>query len=304
ARLVRRGAPRRLRQLRQLPGASAILGRYGGGTEGLVVRVPHRAALRCRAPGRHPARRRHSEGPAVRPRHAEHLRNRYRTGCAAVAQRVPAAGGGRIARGRSGRPRCVAPDRRERGGAQGRTRRVATLRTAGPATRAQARHSGRRHGGTTCGPARGCRGALRVPARMARGSGTRTERAGLRDLPRPHPARDRTGAPGRRRRPGRDPRCRRRQARTLWRGAAGRSRRIATMESLLVSTLTVALAEIGDKTQLLALLLAARFRKPWPIVAGILVATLLNHAMAGWVGATAASWLTPQVLRWTVAISF
>ncbi len=76
------------------------------------------------------------------------------------------------------------------------------------------------------------------------------------------------------------------------------------MESLLVSTLTVALAEIGDKTQLLALLLAARFRRPWPIVAGILVATLLNHAMAGWVGATAASWLTPQALRWTVAISF
>src|SRR5690606_2427911 len=55
---------------------------------------------------------------------------------------------------------------------------------------------------------------------------------------------------------------------------------------------------------LLALLLAARFRKPWPIVAGILVATLLNHAMAGWLGATAASWLTPQVLRWTVATSF
>lgn len=76
------------------------------------------------------------------------------------------------------------------------------------------------------------------------------------------------------------------------------------MDSLLVSTLTVALAEIGDKTQLLALLLAARFRKPWPIVAGILVATLLNHALAGWLGAQAASWLTPQVLRWGVAASF
>ena len=76
------------------------------------------------------------------------------------------------------------------------------------------------------------------------------------------------------------------------------------MEPLLVSTATVALAEIGDKTQLLALLLAARYRKPWPIVAGILVATLLNHAMAGWVGALAASWLTPQVLRWIVAASF
>ena len=72
----------------------------------------------------------------------------------------------------------------------------------------------------------------------------------------------------------------------------------------LVSTGTVALAEIGDKTQLLALLLAARFRKPWPIVAGILVATLLNHALAGWVGTLVAHWLTPQVLRWVVAGSF
>ena len=76
------------------------------------------------------------------------------------------------------------------------------------------------------------------------------------------------------------------------------------MDALLVSTLTVALAEIGDKTQLLALLLAARFRKPWPIIAGILVATLLNHALAAWLGATAASWLTPGMLRWVVAGSF
>ena len=76
------------------------------------------------------------------------------------------------------------------------------------------------------------------------------------------------------------------------------------MDALLVSTLTVALAEIGDKTQLLALLLAARFRKPWPIAGGILVATLLNHALAGWLGALAASWLTPGVLRWIVAGSF
>ena len=75
-------------------------------------------------------------------------------------------------------------------------------------------------------------------------------------------------------------------------------------DALLVSTGTVALAEIGDKTQLLALLLAARFRKPWPIIAGILVATLLNHALAGWLGALAASWLTPEVLRWVVAASF
>ena len=75
-------------------------------------------------------------------------------------------------------------------------------------------------------------------------------------------------------------------------------------DALLVSTGTVALAEIGDKTQLLALLLAARFRKPWPIIAGILVATLLNHAMAAWIGQLAASWLTPQALRWIVAASF
>ena len=75
-------------------------------------------------------------------------------------------------------------------------------------------------------------------------------------------------------------------------------------DALLVSTGTVALAEIGDKTQLLALLLAARFRRPWPIVAGILVATLLNHALAGWLGALAAQWLTPDVLRWIVAGSF
>ena len=76
------------------------------------------------------------------------------------------------------------------------------------------------------------------------------------------------------------------------------------LDALLVSTGTVALAEIGDKTQLLALVLAARFRKPWPIIAGILVATLLNHALAAWIGQLAASWLTPQTLRWIVAASF
>src|SRR5690606_30843040 len=75
-------------------------------------------------------------------------------------------------------------------------------------------------------------------------------------------------------------------------------------DALLVATGTVALAEIGDKTQLLALLLAARFRRPWPIVAGILVATLLNHALAGWLGTLVAHWLTPGVLRWIVAASF
>lgn len=76
------------------------------------------------------------------------------------------------------------------------------------------------------------------------------------------------------------------------------------MAAALVSTGAVALAEIGDKTQLLALLLAARFRRPWAIIAGILVATLLNHALAGWLGALVADWLTPGVLRWIVACSF
>ena len=76
------------------------------------------------------------------------------------------------------------------------------------------------------------------------------------------------------------------------------------MDALLVSTLAVAIAEIGDKTQLLALVLAARYRKPWPIIAGILVATLLNHALAGWLGALVSGWLSPEVLRWGVVVSF
>jgi len=78
----------------------------------------------------------------------------------------------------------------------------------------------------------------------------------------------------------------------------------ASVAATAVSTGTVALAEIGDKTQLLALLLAARFRKPWPIIAGILVATLLNHALAAWFGTLVAQWLRPQTLRWVVAASF
>jgi len=78
----------------------------------------------------------------------------------------------------------------------------------------------------------------------------------------------------------------------------------SSLSTLGISTLAVAIAEIGDKTQLLALLLAARFRKPWPIVAGILLATVLNHALAAWLGATLAAWLTPTALRWLVAGAF
>ena len=76
------------------------------------------------------------------------------------------------------------------------------------------------------------------------------------------------------------------------------------MQTLLISTLTVALAEIGDKTQLLALILAAKYRKPLPICAGILAATLVNHALAGAFGTLIAAWLGPQTLRWIVALSF
>ncbi|RZI88900.1 MAG: TMEM165/GDT1 family protein, partial [Pseudomonas sp.] len=76
------------------------------------------------------------------------------------------------------------------------------------------------------------------------------------------------------------------------------------LESLLVPTAIVALAEIGDKTQLLALILAARFRKPWPIIAGIVVATLANHAAAGAVGAWVSGFFTESVLHWVLAASF
>lgn len=76
------------------------------------------------------------------------------------------------------------------------------------------------------------------------------------------------------------------------------------MEAFLVSTGLVALAEMGDKTQLLSLLLAARFRKPWPIVAGIFVATLANHALAGAVGAWVTNLLGPGTLRWILGGSF
>jgi putative Ca2+/H+ antiporter (TMEM165/GDT1 family) len=76
------------------------------------------------------------------------------------------------------------------------------------------------------------------------------------------------------------------------------------MEAFLISTGIVALAEMGDKTQLLSLVLAARFRKPWPIVLGILVATLANHALAGAVGSWVTTLLGPQVLRWVLGLSF
>ena len=76
------------------------------------------------------------------------------------------------------------------------------------------------------------------------------------------------------------------------------------MESFLVSTGIVALAEIGDKTQLLAFILAAKFRKPVPIVLGILVATIANHACAGALGAWVTTLLAPETLRWVLGLSF
>lgn len=76
------------------------------------------------------------------------------------------------------------------------------------------------------------------------------------------------------------------------------------MDAFLVATGIVALAEIGDKTQLLAFLLAARFRRPLPIILGILVATLLNHAFAAAVGALVSELLGPSVMRWVLGLSF
>jgi putative Ca2+/H+ antiporter (TMEM165/GDT1 family) len=78
----------------------------------------------------------------------------------------------------------------------------------------------------------------------------------------------------------------------------------APMEAFLISTGLVALAEMGDKTQLLSLVLAARFRKPWPIAWGILVATLANHALAGALGTWVTQALGPDVLRWILGGSF
>ena len=76
------------------------------------------------------------------------------------------------------------------------------------------------------------------------------------------------------------------------------------MEALFVSTGVVALAEIGDKTQLLAFILAARFKKPLPIIAGILAATIINHGLAGALGAWITAAISPEVLRWVLGASF
>jgi Ca2+/H+ antiporter, TMEM165/GDT1 family len=76
------------------------------------------------------------------------------------------------------------------------------------------------------------------------------------------------------------------------------------MEALLISTGVVALAEIGDKTQLLAFILAARFKKPLPIIVGILCATLVNHGLAGALGAWITSVVSADIMRWALGLSF
>ncbi len=76
------------------------------------------------------------------------------------------------------------------------------------------------------------------------------------------------------------------------------------MEAFLISTGIVALAEIGDKTQLLAFVLAAKFRRPWPIIAGIFVATLANHGVAGALGTWIMATVGPQTMRWVLGVSF
>ena len=76
------------------------------------------------------------------------------------------------------------------------------------------------------------------------------------------------------------------------------------MEAFLVSTASVAVGELGDKTQLLSLILASRLRRPVPIIAGILVATLGNHLLACWFGEWVGALITPRILRWVLGISF
>jgi len=77
-----------------------------------------------------------------------------------------------------------------------------------------------------------------------------------------------------------------------------------TLEPLVVSTAIVAAAEMGDKTQLLSFVLAAKLKRPVPIILGILVATLANHFLAGWIGAWLATLVSPTTLRWIIAASF
>lgn len=76
------------------------------------------------------------------------------------------------------------------------------------------------------------------------------------------------------------------------------------MEALFVSTGLVTLAEMGDKTQLLSLVLAARYKRPWTIALGILIATLANHGLAGALGVWIANLIGPEVLRWGLGLSF
>jgi|SRR5690242_6647613 putative Ca2+/H+ antiporter (TMEM165/GDT1 family) len=76
------------------------------------------------------------------------------------------------------------------------------------------------------------------------------------------------------------------------------------MEAFFVSAGLVAVAEIGDKTQLLAMVLASRYRRPVPIILGIFVATLANHALAAAVGSEVANWIGPQILRWILVVLF
>ena len=76
------------------------------------------------------------------------------------------------------------------------------------------------------------------------------------------------------------------------------------MEALLISTALVALAEMGDKTQLLSFVLAAKLKRPWPIILGIFAATLANHFLAGWIGAWLATLVSAQTMKWIVAVSF
>lgn len=78
----------------------------------------------------------------------------------------------------------------------------------------------------------------------------------------------------------------------------------SSLQSFFVSTGIVALAEVGDKTQLLSLVLAVRFRKPLPIALGVLLATLVNHGVSGTAGALLANWLNPTMLNWAVVVSF